>query len=220
MEPAVTQLIELYGDTDPEKKNARGKAVLAIVVVNNHGQLVESPAVGISSFGWGVMSALKGELADLARWLDVEPKLVEQIEKRLLAVAVGNESEEERRNRPLTRAVLFSAYNALVQESGLPNEWVEQPEFAVRSYTYFKDPNPPEPLLLNSFFLEDLALARRLFSEGKATQNLRRYLGAEYPQNRRDLLCNTPALEEAVSPGVTPLARWPGMGRQPLALLQ
>lgn len=220
MEPAVTRLVELYGDTDPEKKSARGKAVLAIVVVNSHGQLVESPAVGISSFGWGVMSAVKGELADLARWPDVEPKLVEQIEKQLLAVAAKNQSEDDRSSRPLTRAALLTAYNTLVQEIGLPSEWVEPPEFAVRSYTYFKDPNPPEPLLLNSFFLEDLALARQQFSEGKATQNLRRYLGAECPKNRRDLLCNTTALEEAVSPGFTPLARWPGLGRHPLALLQ
>jgi len=220
MEPAVKRLIELYGDTDQEKKSARGKAVLAIVVVNSHGQLVESPAVGISSFGWGVMSAVKGELADLARWPDVEPKLVEQIEKQLLGVAGGTESEDDCRNRPLTIAALFTAYHTLLQEIGLPSEWVEPPEFAVRSYTYFKDPNPPEPLLLNSFFLEDLALARKQFSEGKATQNLRRYLGAECPQNRRDLLCNTIALEEAVSPAFTPLARWPGIGRHPLALLQ
>ena len=220
MEPAVARLVERYADTDPEKKSATGKAVLAIVVVNRQGQLVESPAVDISSFGWGVMSALKGELADLAGWPDVEPKLVAKIEKMLLGVGVRNEEEDELRKRPLTRAVLFAAYNALVQEFELPQEWVEPPEFAVRSYAYFKDPNPPEPMLLNSFFLEDLALARRLFSEGKATQNLRCYLGIERPQNRLDLLCNTTALAEAVSPGLTPLARWPEPDRYPLVLLQ
>jgi hypothetical protein len=222
MEPAVARLVERYADTDLEKKSATGKAVLAIVVVNRQGQLVESPAVGISSFGWGVMCALKGELADLAGWPDVEPKLVAKIEKMLLGVEVRNEDKDENelRKRPLTRAALFAAYNALVQEFGLPREWVEPPEFAVRSYAYFKDPNPPEPLLLNSFFLEDLALARRLFSEGMATQNLRCYLGIERPQNRRDLLCSTTALAEAVSPGLTPLARWPEPNRYPLVLLQ
>lgn len=222
MEPTVERLVERYADTDSDKKSATGKAVLAIVVVNRQGQLVESPAVGISSFGWGVMCALKGELADLAGWPDVEPKLVAKIEKILLGVGVRNEDEDENelRKRPLTRAVLFAAHNALVQEFGLPHEWVEPPEFAVRSYAYFKDPNPPEPLLLNSFFLEDLALARRLFSEGKATQNLRCYLGIERPQNRRDLLRNTTALAEAVSPGLTPLARWPEPDRYPLVLLQ
>ncbi|UVT16222.1 MAG: hypothetical protein H8K04_01255 [Nitrospira sp.] len=222
MEPAVERLVERYADADLEKKSATGKAVLAVVVVNRQGQLVESPAVSISSFGWGVMSALKGELADLAGWPDLEPKLVAKIEKMLLGVGVRDEDEDEDelRKRPVTRAVLFSVYNALVQEFGLPREWVEPPEFAVRSYAYFKDPNPPEPLLLNSFFLEDLALARQLFSEGKATRNLRCYLGIERPQNRRDLLCNTTALAEAVSPKLTPLARWPGPDRYPLVLLQ
>jgi hypothetical protein len=220
MEQAVERLIERYGDTRPERQVARGKAVLAAVVVDHQGRLVESPAVGVSSFGWGVVSALNGELAGLARWPDVEPQLVEQIEKLLLGVATGNEDEDELRKRPLTQAALLAAYGALVHELGLPREWVEPPEFAIRSYTYFKDPNPPEPLLLNSFFLTDLALARKLFSEGKATQNLRRYLGAEGPRDSRDLLRDTTALAEAVSPGSTPLARWPGRGRYPLVLLQ
>ena len=215
MEPAVERLIELYGDTRLEKQRAKGKAALAIVVVNRQGQLVESPAVGVSSFGWGVTTALKGDLADLARWPTVERELVEKIEKRLLG---GN--EEELIKSPLTKAALLSAYNALIQEFGLSTEWVEPPEFAVRAYTYFKDPNPPEPLLLNSFFLEDLALARKLFSEGKATQNLRRYIGVERPPKSLDLLCSTTALEEAVSPGLTPLARWPGPHRNSLVLLQ
>jgi len=220
MEPTVERLVERYADTDEEKISATGKAVLAIVVVNSKGQPVESPAVGISSFGWGVMSALKGELADLAGWPDVEPKLVAKIEKMLLVVGVRNEEEDELRKRPLTRAILFAAYEALVQEFGLPREWVDPPEFAVRSYAYFKDPNPPEPLFLNSFFLEDLALAQQLFSEGKATQNLQCYLGIERPQNRWDLLSDASALAEAVSPGLTPLARWPEPDRYPLVLLQ
>ena len=77
MEPAVERLIERYGDTRPERPGARGKAVLAAVGVDRQGRLVESPAVGVSSFGWGVISALNGELADLARWPDVESQLVE-----------------------------------------------------------------------------------------------------------------------------------------------
>ena len=220
MEPVVEKLIELYGDSRPEKPGIRGKAVLAIVVVDKGGLLIESPAVGISSFGWGVTSALTGDLASLARWPDVEPQLVEKIEKRLLGAPMIDKTEEELRSRSLTRAALVSAYEALVHELGLPMEWVEPPEIAIRSYAYYKDPNPPEQLLLNSFFLKDLALARRLFTEGKAPQNLRRYLGIDRPPPRGDLLRDTPALAEAVSPGRTPLSRWPGKDRHPLVLLQ
>lgn len=220
MESAIRCLVDRYGDNREESSPARGKAVLAIVVVDRHGQLIESPAVGISSFGWGVISALKGELADLARWTDVEPRLVERIEKLLLGTTTGDDGREERRTCPLTRAALFAAHEALINELGLPRDWLEPPEFAIRSYVYFKDPNPPEPLLLNSFFLTDLALARKLFAEGNAPQNLRRYLGVERPQKSRDLLHDTAALAEAVSPGFTHPSRWPGVGRSPLVLLQ
>jgi AAA domain len=220
MEPAVERLIEQYGDTRPEKPGARGKAALAVVVVDRQGQLIESPAVSISSFGWGVMSALNGELANLAQWPEVEPQLVERIEKLLLGVVTGDEDEEELRHRPLARAALFAAYQALIHELRLPQEWLEPPKFAIRSYAYFKDPNPPEPILLNSFFLTDLALARQLFCESKVPQNLRRYLGVERPQRGGDLLRDTTALADAVSPGFTHLSRWPGKNRSSLVLLQ
>ena len=211
MEPALELLIERYGETRPEKQNVRGKAALAVVVVNRQGQLVASPAVGVSSFGWGVISALKGELADLAEWSNVELQLVKQIEKHLIGGTPGD--DEEARKRPLTRTALFSAYEDLIDALGLPVEWIEPPEFAIRSYM-------PETLLLNSFFLADLSHARKLFSEHKAPQNLRRYLGVERPHHTRDLLCNNTALAEAVSPGLTQLARWPGRNRHSLVLLQ
>ena len=174
LESAIGCLVDRYGDNREEPPLVRGKAALAIVAVDRHGQLVELPAVGISSFGWGVMSALNGDLADLAGWTDVEPRLVERIEKQLLGAMTGDEVGEERRTHPLTRAALFAAYEGLINELGLPRDWVEPPGFAIRSYVYFKDPNPPEPLLLNCFFLADLALAHKLFAEGKAPQNLRR----------------------------------------------
>jgi|CXWL01.1.fsa_nt_gi energy-coupling factor transporter ATP-binding protein EcfA2 len=215
--PAVEQLIERYGDSREEKPGVRGKAVLAVVAVDRQGQLVESPAVGISSFGWGVMSALNGKLADLARWPEIESQLVEQIEKLLLGVRKGDEDQKELRKRPLTHAALFAAYHKLVQELKLPTEWVEPPEFAIRSYAYYND---PEPLLLNSFFLQDLALARKLFKEGKAPNNLKRYLGLDRPRSCQDLLHDSGALAEAVRPSLTHLARWPSQNRHSLVLLQ
>jgi len=220
VEPAVGRLIERYGDSREEKVIVRGRAALATVIVDRQGRLVQSPAVGISSFGWGVMSALQGELTDLARWPDVEPCLVERVEKILLGGVTRTEDEEEHRTHSLTRTMLVAAFESLVQELRLPGEWVEPPEFAIRSYTYFKDPNPPEPLLLNSFFLADLAFARKMFSDGVPTQNLRRYLGVDRPQNRRDLLSDMATLAEAIGPGLTPLSRWPSEGRFPLVLLQ
>lgn len=215
MQPAVELLIEHYGDTRIERPSGLGNAALAVVIVDKQGCLVESSAIAVSSFGWGVMTALEGELEDLAKWTNVESELTARIAKFL-----RNQTDETDHPQPLTRAGLMSAYQDLVCMLGLPIDWIEPPEFAIRSYTYYKDPNPPEPILLNSFFLTDLTLAKESVLQNKAPRNLRRYLGLERPTKPKDLIQDNDALEDAVSPQRTPLARWPSPGRHPLVLLQ
>ncbi len=196
-----------------------GRAALALVILDRDGRPVESPAVGISSFGWGVMTALQGDLAALAHWKDVERRLTETIEHALLGPA-ASAPEDDGRPGPITRDRLMAAYRVLVDSLKLPDAWLEPPSIAVRSYVHFRDSNPPEPLLLNSFYLEDLAAARDLLVQESAPQTLRRYLGVERPDRRMDLLNDRSALDLAVAPAITPLARWPGPARHPLALLQ
>lgn len=221
LEPAVERLIQRFGDSRPERPGVRGQAALGVVIVDQQGRPVQSPAVAVASVGWGVVTALRGQLTDLARWPQVEADLVERVEKRLLGTTLNtHEAKEAARAKPLTRAALTAAYEQLLAETGLPGELVEPPRFAIRSYEYFKNPGPPDALLLNSFFLADLAWARALCTAGKAPANLQRYLGITPPRSQRDLLRSEAALEEAVAPAVTPLARWPGFGRHPLALLQ
>lgn len=219
LEPAVNCLIERYGDTRPEKPSMRGKAALAIVVVNQKGQLVESPAVGVSSFAWGVMQALNSDLSELAQWSNVENQLVEKIEGILLGGVIGKDVQDQAREIPLSRQTLLAAYETLVKTLGLPLTWVEAPDFAIRAYAYIKDPSSPEPLLLNSFFLKDIVLARQVLTMGQC-KSLQQYLGVTRPKERIDLRLDNVALSNAVSPQSTPLARWPSQGNHPLVLLQ
>lgn len=218
MEPAVARLIERYGDTRPDPPSPRGKkTILAAVLVDRTGRLIESPAVAISSFAWGVMAALDGQLTDLARWPVAEREIVESVEATLRRFTMDGDGEAE---RPLTREALLKTYQALIRDLRLPPEFVEPPTFAIRSYVWFKDPNPPEPPILNSFFLRDLAWARQLFAEGTAPEALQRYLGTIQPSKRIDLLRDEAELRNAVAPERTPLSRWPGRGRHSLVLLQ
>lgn len=220
MEPAVARLIERYGDQRLERPSVRGQAILASIMVDRSGRVVESPAITMSSFGWGVMTALNGHLADLSAWPEVEDRLVQKLENQLLGPKSDDGVEEAAQQEPLTKTVLLKAYQMLLMEFGLPPEIVRPPTFAIRSYAYFKDSNPPEALLLNSFFLGDLALGRRLLSAGQAPANLKRYLGQLAPKQPCDLLQDQKVLEEIVSPARTPLSRWPGPNRHPLVLLQ
>jgi hypothetical protein len=138
MEPAVELLIEHYGDTRIEKPRIDKNAALAVVILDQQGRLAASPAVAVSSFGWGVVTALNDELENLAQWPDLESQLVAIVEKTLRSQTTYDADN----TKPITRAGLMSAYEDLIATLGLPVDWIEPPEFAIRSYTYFKDPNP------------------------------------------------------------------------------
>jgi ABC-type cobalamin/Fe3+-siderophores transport system ATPase subunit len=211
---AVEQLLSLYADSRAERPAARGEAILAAVTINREGRLVEAPAAALSSFAWGVPHALRGDLTSLAAWRAEE----EEITKALDEVLRGTGDDEE--EPALSSATMQRAYEWLLERLGLPEKLTRPPRFAIRVYVSAKDSDSPDPLLLNSFFLGDLATARAMFSEGRATANLRLYLGEQTPPRTKDLLRDQEALDAAVAPGVTPPARWPGRGRHPLALLQ
>jgi hypothetical protein len=213
---ATEQLLSRYSDSRVERPTARGETLLAVVIVNREGRLIEAPAVSISGFAWGVPRALRYDLAGLGEWRTAEKPLIEGLDEVLRRAQDGAEGEE----LPLDRAAITAGWEWLVANLGLPRDLVAPPRFAIRSFEYFKNTEPPEPLLLNSFFLGDLGVARTLFCEDRPTPNLRRYLGCEVPEIYRDLLQDTKELEAAVAPELIPPARWPGPGRHPLVLLQ
>ena len=86
--------------------------------------------------------------------------------------------------------------------------------------SFFASKTPPEPSLLNSFFLEDLAAARVLAQTGKLPEALQHYLGIKKPSQRTNLLEDDAGLQDLLQPALTPPGKWPGNGRFPLALLQ
>lgn len=108
----------------------------------------------------------------------------------------------------------------LVQELRLSQEFVRPPSFAICAYQYLFIQEPPDPLILNSFFLADLIRAGQLLRSGQAPLALRRYLGAVAPESRRDVLDDAAVLPELLAPAMTPRARWPSRSRSPLVTLQ
>ena len=211
---AVEQLLSVYADSRAERPAARGEAILAAATINREGRLVERPAARLSSFAWGVPRALRGDLTSLAAWRAEEGEISDELDEILRGA--GDEEEAP----ALDRETIARAYEWLLTRLGLPRELTTPPRYAIRVYQPFRGSDSPEPLLLNSFFLGDLATARTMFSEGRATANLRLYVGEQAPPRTRDLLRDQEALAAAVAPVLTPPARWPGRGRHPLVLLQ
>lgn len=214
MEPAITQLLTVYTDKRNERPPARGESILATIVVDREGRPAESEAVAISSFAWGVPIALKGNLKALGYWPSVEPSLIEELDKQI------RHQDEDGNALPLSRHDIEQAYEWLIALLDLPEDMVKSPHFAVKSYQYFKIDEPPEALLLNSFFLSDLDKARSLFKLNAAKSNLRQYVGQDKPSQRRDLLRDRDAIADALHPSKMPRGRWPAKGRYPLVALQ
>jgi hypothetical protein len=211
---AVTRLMAVYGDTRVERHEARGEAILAVVIVDQEGRPIDEPAVAVSSFGWALPRALAGDLDALGAWEAAEKPLVESLDQ------VIRHEDGNGNLRPLDVAFIHQAYTWLVSTLELPVDVVKPPTFAIRRYESVRNPEPPEPLLLNSFFLSALTTATDQFRQHVATANLRRYLGVMQPEIRRDLLHDTDALASAIRPTLFSPARWPGPGRHPLVLLQ
>ena len=214
MEQAVRQMLSVFTDTRAERPPARGRAALAVVILDSAGRPVGPPATHLSSFGWGLPYALSGDLTQLATWTAAEQPLLEGLEKQL------RRTDDNGELLPLSCADLDRAYAWLVRVRGVPADLAAGPAFAIRNYEYYRSQDPPEPLLLNSFFLRDLATVRTTFATGRPPRLLRQYLGVETPDTRPDLLVDFAALDAAVAPGLTPAARWPGPKRHPLVLLQ
>ena len=211
---AIERLTRTFNDSRAERPSARGKAPLAILIVDQKGRPVEDDPVVVASFAWGLPQALAGRVGSLADWAGVERSLVELVEQ---AVRQRDDTGEP---LPVSSEMMTLAWRNLVEALELPADLVSPPAFAVRSYVGFKSSETPEPLLVNSFFLRDLETARGLVREGRSPKTLQQYLGVVAPATRRNLLDNRVALSSAVAPHLHPLGRWPGRGRHSLVLLQ
>ena len=214
MENSVTQLLSVYTDKRAERPQTKGEGILATILVDREGRPVEDDAVALSSFAWGVPVALNGNLTGLGNWQSAERSLLDALDQRIRRV------EGTGKPAPLSRADIEGAHDWLVEQLGVPLELVKRPAFCVRMYQWFKLDDTPDTLLLNSFFLPDLDRARRLFQEGKATPNLKRYVGQTQPASRRDLLRDSEAIKDALNPAKIPMGRWPAAGWYPLVALQ
>ncbi|QIB36455.1 DEAD/DEAH box helicase [Ancylobacter pratisalsi] len=214
MPPATDQLLQRFADTRAERPQARGETPLAVVIVDREGRPIPEACAVASSFGWGLPLALRENPAALGRWSQEEEPLHTALHERLYREGKDGKAI------PLDLAAIQSAYDWLVARFDLDRSLLKPPAFAVRSTVPFRSNDPPEALLLNSFYLKDLGKAVSLFASGTAPDTLKRFVGLLPPASRRDLLTDDAAIEDAVAPSRFPLGRWPGPGRHPLVLMQ
>jgi hypothetical protein len=214
LDRATRDLIRAFGEDEERRRREHENAAIATVLVDKDGIVLGGNAIGVSSFAWALPLALKLELNSLGAWTTVEPRLVESLEQILQRV------DSDGRPVPLDLQTISKAHEWLVAQFRLPAHLVDSPTFALRVHHHVKAKHPPEPPLLNSFYLGELARAAKLIHQNAAGLGLQRYLGASRPQETFDLLVDKQTLERVIAPSVVPAARWPLPGGHPLVLLQ
>lgn len=214
MSKATDALITAFGENDEQPSRQGGHAAIATLLVDRHGILLAGNCIGLSSFAWALPLALQQRLEVLGAWACVERQTAEALEEML------RKTDEDGAPLPLTHDDIMAAFGWLTRHFAIPGDMTIPPTFAVRVYHDYKAQNPPEPLLLNSFFLHDLGRCLRQSQQNDLPKGLRRYLGVEAPQSPPDLLTDTAALERAIAPAMMSPARWPSPGGHPLVTLQ
>lgn len=214
LDKATDELVKVFGDDEERSRPDGKKAAIGSILIDSKGYMLEDNGIAISSFAWALKPALDLKLGSLGVWPKVELRITERLDR------IVRRHNDDGEPIPIDLDVVFQAHRWLVSQFGVPEHLVEPPTFALKVFHHFKAKTPPEPSLLNSFYLEDICQAAELIEAGKAGAGLRRYMGIEKPGRKVDVLSPVSAVEQFVAPSLTPQARWPSQGGHPLVLLQ
>lgn len=211
---ATGAILTVYpDDAIDERVDVNGNTTLAVIVVDSQGRPVEDKTF-LSSFAWGYGQIRAGRLKGLAGFAEAEQAIKVELEKRLIR------PDEDGKIMPLTNSDIVQAIGWLVRVLNLPDEEVLRPGIAIRVPQWGTYNEPPEPELLNSFFIDDLVKARAAFSGGQAGTALSAFMGVASARVRQDVVRDKGVVTKTLAPNRMPLARWPSPGRFPLVLMQ
>jgi hypothetical protein len=214
MEEATARLLDSFNHAQADRVTASGFAPIAMLTLDRDGKPVESGAIAVSSFAWGLPLALKQDFGGLGGWLQAEPILIRE------ADTIARQASAAGDPLAVTSDVIRTLFEYLVDRLALPSDLVVESRFAIRAHHYWLAEAPPDPPPVSSHCLRDLALAKEQVEKGILPANLARYLGLKVPAHRVDLRGDHIELSDAIAPARTPLGKWPSQGSRPLALLQ
>ncbi len=248
MKPLNELLLKKFGDEAEERFQSKQKAALAFITVDGNGRIKEESNIAISSFAWGYPQVLKGNLKKLNEWSVAESKL------KLDLFNIFFDLKENGERAPITQGQINFARNHLIEELGISTEHLESSIYFIqtsqaKAKNKTKDKKReeegeehqkyPEPPLLNSFYLRDLAKAKALLldKEKELGKAFSLYIGNSTPKTKVDILEGTENLQGLLNLAnswdfspyehgkeeffpQTPLGRWPAPGGHSLVLLQ
>lgn len=214
MDRATADLVAAFGQDEERTARSAESAVIAAIMIDRDGMVLDDVPAALSSFAWALPRALRLELHDLGDWEQVQGRLSAELTRKMCR------TDADGKALPVDMPTIRRAFDWLVAELHLPAPLITPPGFVIRVHHYFKAKAPPEPALLNSFYLGDLARAQRMLRDGCLPQTLQSYLGLDTPAETSDVLNDHAATERALAPALFPAAKWPAPGGFPLVSLQ
>lgn len=214
LDQATDLLVEAFGEDEERSRPDGKKAVIGAILVDKDGYLLEDNAIAVSSFAWALRPALERKLDYLGNWPEVQDLVLDKLDKMV------RRKDQDGNSLPVDAAAVTAAYKWLVREFEVPGHLVEPPSFALKVFHHFKSKTPPEPSLLNSFYLDDLGRASKLVASRRQGDGLSRYLSLLPVVDPINVLAPPSMIEPHIAPAKTPQARWPSSGHHPLVMLQ
>lgn len=214
LDKATDELVKVFGEDEERSRPDGKKAAIGSFLIDKEGYVLEGNGVAVSSFAWALKPALDQKLGSLGAWPKVEQRILECLDQMV------RRYDDDEEPVPVDLDTIHEAHRWLVSQFDVPGHLVEPPTFALKIFHPFKAKTPPEPSLLNSFYLEDLVEAAELIKAGKSGAGLMRYMGIGKPDQKVDVLSPVSAIEPFVAPSLIPQARWPSYGGHPLVMLQ
>ncbi len=214
MDPCTEALVKAFGDDEARVRCARKKAVAAELLLDKNGIVFAEKAVSVSSFVWALPLALQLKLNELGGLSEAEDRLQSGLDP------IVHRVDGEGKPLPLDWPTIERAFQWLMAECKMPVEMMERPAFVLCESRSDKTNAPPEPLLLNSFYLHDLERVAAHVAKKTAPASTLQYLGAQKVDDSLDLLEDLSVLEQAVAPLNIPAAKWPAGEGKSLVMLQ
>ena len=183
LKAAIDDLLKIFPNKgEGEFNTPQGEATLAAIVLDSTGRPVEDKTF-LSSFAWGYGKVRSGDLKQLHRFVDEEELILEQFSKELIL------QDEEGKIQPIDTQRILQLCDWLIQRLNVPEAHIKKPGIAIRVPIWRDNQEPPEPELLNSFYLEDLYRVKGEFASDKAMgKALQTYMNAKAEKDYQDIV--------------------------------
>jgi len=145
MRTAITTLLTIYDDKRPDKPNGKGESIIASAIVDERGYLINSTAISISSFAWGLHLAMKKKLDKLSAWPEIETRL------QIKAEEILRPKDKDGQKLPVSLTVIEKTIKMLIKEMDLDESFLNPAPSIVACFQHNSNDDPPEGALINSF---------------------------------------------------------------------